>query len=71
MSFISYDDAGNPFVWCGTSGKLKKQPVTLGQMDDAAWQAEILEGLSEDDLIGFPDESWHEGMKAVSVTEGE
>ena len=70
MSFISYEDDGTPYVWCGTSGKLKKAKVTLGEMDGETGQMEILEGLSEDDLIGWPDETWHEGMKAVSV-EGE
>lgn len=71
MSFVTYDDAGNPFVWCGTSGRLKKQAVTLGETDEETGQTEILSGLDENDLIGWPDETWHEGMKAVSVTEGE
>lgn len=70
MSFINYEDDGTPYVWCGTSGRLKKAKITLGEMDDETGQMEILEGLSEDDLIGWPDETWHEGMKAVTA-EGE
>lgn len=70
MSFINYEDDGTPYVWCGTSGRLKKAKITLGEMDDETVQMEILEGLSEDDLIGWPDETWHEGMKAVTA-EGE
>lgn len=66
MSFIGYDNAGNPYVWCGTSGKMKKQSVTLGETDEESYQVQILEGLSEKDLIAWPDESITEGMKAIA-----
>lgn len=70
MSFVAYEEDGTPFVWCGTSGKMKKQKVTLGEMSEESWQVQILEGLNEKDLIAFPDESITEGMKAISP-EGE
>lgn len=71
LSFIAYNETGEPYVWCGTSGKLKKQPVTLGEQDEETFQAQIIEGLSEKDLIAWPDETFHEGMKAISPDEGE
>ena len=71
MGFIGYNDDGTAFVWCGTGGKLKKQTVVLGEMDDALYRVQIVEGLSEDDLIAYPEESMKEGMKAVNPAEGQ
>ncbi len=71
MSFIAYDESGAPYVWCGTDGKLKKRTVTLGETDEESYSVQILEGLDENDLIAWPDETYTEGMKAVTVMEGE
>ena len=54
-AFIAYDDEGNPYVWMESRGKLKKQPVTLGEYDMMLGTVQILEGLTEDDFIAFPD----------------
>ena len=56
--------------WMELSHRLDNPRLTNSQESSIRDQMEILEGLSEDDLIGWPDETWHEGMKAVSV-EGE
>ena len=55
MSFLCYDDAGNPYVWAEKGKKLEKRAVTLGQMNDMAGTVEILSGLTERDFIAFPD----------------
>lgn len=54
-AFIAYDDEGNPYVWLESRGKLKKQPVTLGEYDMMLGTVQILEGLTETDFIAFPD----------------
>lgn len=54
-AFIAYDDEGNPFVWAESRGKLKKQAVVLGEYDMMMGTVQILEGLTEEDFIAFPD----------------
>lgn len=70
MGYIGYSEDGTPYVWVGTSGRLKKVNITAGATDEQTFQVEILDGLSEDDLIAWPDESLQEGQKAVSASEG-
>ena len=54
-AFIAYDDEGNPFIWAESRGKLKKQAVMLGEYDMMMGTVQILEGLTEEDFIAFPD----------------
>ena len=54
-AFIAYDDNGNPYVWLDSRGKLKMQTVVLGEYDMMMGTVQILEGLTEDDFIAFPD----------------
>lgn len=56
-AFIAYDEDGNSYVWAEHRGKLEKRMVTLGDynvMDDTI---AIVDGLTEDDYIAFPDET--------------
>ncbi|MBO4235508.1 MAG: HlyD family efflux transporter periplasmic adaptor subunit [Firmicutes bacterium] len=69
MSFIAYDDAGNPFVWSAERGKTVKVPVELGEIDENTYTIQILSGLTEDSLITWPDETLEEGMKAIDISE--
>lgn len=69
MSFITYDDNGNPFVWSAERGKTVKVFVELGELDEDTYTIEILSGLTEDSLITWPDETLTEGMKAVDISE--
>ena len=69
MGFIAYDDNGNPFVWTAERGKVKKQPVELGEMDEETYSVQILSGLTEDSLVTWPDETIEEGMKAIDISE--
>ncbi len=61
-SFVCFDEDGSAYVWAEDGSKLEKRPVTLGTLDDMMWTYEIIEGLTEDDYIAFPDELLcHEG----------
>lgn len=57
MAFICYEEDGTAYVWAENRGKLEKRPVTLGNMNDMAGTCEILEGLTAEDYIAFPDET--------------
>ena len=54
-AFIGYDEDGSAYVWLESRGKLKKQTVTLGEYDMMMGTVQILEGLTEEDFIAFPD----------------
>lgn len=55
-AFICYDETdGSTYVWAENRGKLEKRAVTLGQYNMMRDTYEILEGLSENDYIAFPD----------------
>ena len=53
--FIGYDEDGSSFVWAENRGKLEKRPVTVGEYNMMNDTFEILEGLTEEDYIAFPD----------------
>ena len=67
--YIINTDDGAPFVWCGTSGKLEKRTVELGEYDAELMKYEILSGLTEEDSIAFPEERLTEGMTAVEFSD--
>ena len=54
-AFIAYDEAGNPYVWAEDRDKLEKRTVTLGEYNMMNDTYEILEGLTEEDYVAFPD----------------
>ena len=53
-SFLCYNDDGSCYVWAEKNGKLEKRTVTVGEYNMMLDTMEILEGLSEDDYIAFP-----------------
>lgn len=55
LSFIAYEDDGAPYVWAENRDKLEKRSVTLGETNDMMGTVEILDGLTTDDYIAFPD----------------
>ena len=59
------DETTDPFVWAEDGGKLVKKPVTLGERDDELGKVQILDGLTESDLIAFPEDTLHEGMTTL------
>lgn len=54
-AFIAYDDDGSTYVWAESGRKLEKRNVTLGEYNTMQDTYEILEGLTEEDFIAFPD----------------
>lgn len=61
-SFIGYTEDGTSFVWAESGNRLTKRAVTLGEYDPMTDSYTILEGLSLEDYIAFPDEALcHEG----------
>lgn len=53
--FVAYDEDGSTYVWAENRGKLEKRPVTVGEYDMMNDTYQILEGLTEEDYIAFPD----------------
>ncbi len=54
-AFVAYDENGNPFVWAEKNGRLEQRMVTLGEYNPMQDTYEILEGLTAEDFIAFPD----------------
>lgn len=61
-AFICYEEDGSTYVWADNGrGKLEKRAVSLGDYNDMRDTYQILEGLSEDDFVAFPEEGCKEG----------
>ena len=54
-AFLCYNEDGTTYVWAEHNGKLEKRAVVTGEMDYMRNTVEILEGLTEEDYIAFPD----------------
>ena len=54
-AFVCYDEEGKPYVWAEDGSSLEKRSVTLGQENFLLGTVEILEGLTPEDYIAFPD----------------
>ncbi len=55
-AFICYEEDGTSYVWADNGrGKLEKRAVTLGEYNFMNDTMEVLEGLTEEDFIAFPD----------------
>ena len=54
-AFICYAENGSNYVWAEKSGKLEMRTVVLGEYNMMLDTYEVLEGLTEDDFIAFPD----------------
>ncbi len=68
---IDMTDPAHPFVWAaGENERLEKRPVKLGEHDDNLLQYQILEGLSPEDAITFPDPNLKEGMQTAVSADG-
>jgi len=53
--FICYDEDGSTYVWADEGGKLAKRTVVTGEYNPAMDTLSIVEGLTENDYIAFPD----------------
>ena len=54
-AFICYEEDGSAYVWAENRGKLEKRTVTLGEYNFMNDTMEVLEGLTEEDFLAFPD----------------
>ena len=65
--FITVEEDGSAWVWAETGrGRLEKRTVTLGEYDPMTDTYLILEGLTVEDFIAFPDEELcHEGASTT------
>ena len=68
---IDMTDPKNPFVWADNgNGRLEKRAVTLGGYDENMMQYEILDGLTVDDSVTFPEAGLEEGMPTAVSENG-
>ncbi len=54
-SFFCFEEDGSAYVWAESRGRLTKRAVTLGDYNPMTDAYEVLEGLSGEDYIAFPD----------------
>ena len=55
-AFICFEDDSSAYVWAEKKGKLEKRSITLGEHDEATDTYDVLDGLTLEDYIAFPDE---------------
>lgn len=58
-----------PYIYVSENGRLKKRRIEIGAVNEELFITEIVSGLSEDDLITWPDETYSEGMPTVNMSE--
>ncbi len=54
-AFICYEEDGTAYVWAERGGKLEKRGVVAGEYNYMLDTVEILQGLTGEDYIAFPD----------------
>ena len=54
-AFFCYNEDGSAYVWAEKRGKLEKRAVMLGEYNPMQDTFQVLEGLTEEDYIAFPD----------------
>lgn len=63
---VSDDETNTYYVWsCDDNQKVCKKEISVGEIDEEMLEYQILDGLTEDDYIAFPDELTQEGMEAI------
>lgn len=66
-SYFISDPDGKPWVWAQSSkGKLEKRDLKLGEYNADTDTYPVLEGLTAEDYIAYPDESLKAGMTCVT-----
>lgn len=70
--YLIADITEKAYVWADNGkGKLEKRDIILGEYDENLFQYEILEGLTMEDRITFPEEGLEEGMPTASGEGGQ
>ena len=74
-SFLVKEEDGKTYVWAENGRRLEKREVTLGRFNEMENLYEILEGLTADDYIAFPDSTCVSGAvtshEPIAAPEGE
>ena len=66
-SYFISDPDGSPWVWAQSSkGKLEKRDLKLGEYNADTDTYPVLDGLTAEDYIAYPDESLKAGMTCVT-----
>ena len=64
--YLTDINSDSPFVWADNGhGRLEKRVVKLGEFDEDNLEYRVLEGLTTDDYIAFPDTYLEEGITTV------
>lgn len=67
-SYLAGSEEEGFFVWAANgSDKIEKRRVTVGELDELMYQYEILDGLTAEDRIAFPDDTVQEGAPVTEV----
>ncbi len=67
-SYLAGSEEEGFFVWAANKDdKIEKRPVTVGAFDEFLYQYEILNGLTEEDRIAFPDDTVQEGAPVTDL----
>lgn len=70
--YLITDEEGNatPYIWAASADDtLEKREVTLGEYDEDLMKYQILDGLTADDYIAFPEEGYEAGMPVTRNTD--
>lgn len=71
-AFLWQDEDGIFYVWVGNKrNRLEKRQVTVGEYNEYNDTYSILDGLTEDDYIAYPDDGLEEGMKVSQYQDTE
>ena len=66
-SYFINDADGNPWVWAKSSkDKLEKRSLKLGEYNGETDTYPVLDGLTAEDYIAFPDDSLKAGMACIT-----
>ena len=66
-SYFIIDADGNPWVWAKSSkDKLEKRNLKLGEYNGETDTYPVLDGLTAEDYIAFPDDSLKAGMACIT-----
>ncbi|MCD8145287.1 MAG: hypothetical protein LUD79_08160 [Oscillospiraceae bacterium] len=69
-SYLAYQDDGSAYVWAaGSNDKLEQRAVELGGYDEETDTYEILSGLTTEDYIAVPDDSYTVGQSVTYYDE--
>ncbi len=66
---VDQTDPENPFVWKDVNGRLRKQEVTIAEVNEELGKVKISEGVTLEDSLCIPDGTQSAGMKTAPMSE--